>query len=288
MYRLLVLAACLTSLALPSTVHGEKPMATRLNRPAHSAAPLAIFNPLIPQLSVVQIPVYIPSWLPPSLHLGKLGPAMQYPASKTGYYIGLSNYRDTSGWTNCNACLPFLISGDQGKAAPPKPSPGPLGDRVNVVRVDKARVGYRVEVLGGSMREYFQWSIGNNTYSIRIDGPVSNATYAAVARSVVLAHVVRPAPRPSTTLLDVQGTGIHTTQWFHAPSEWKIAWSYDCTAFGYRGNFSVDLWSGPTSLVDGVSNVLGMRGSGMTYEHQGGRFYLKINSECNWHIRAYL
>jgi hypothetical protein len=62
---------------------------------------------------------------------------------------------------------------------------------------------------------------------------------------------------------------MQTTQWFRAPTEWKISWSYDCSAYGSKGNFIVELWSGPASLVDGVANTLGARGSGMTYEHQG-------------------
>jgi hypothetical protein len=79
---------------------------------------------------------------------------------------------------------------------------------------------------------------------------------------------------------------VHTSQWFRAPTEWRILWSYDCSAYGSRGNFILDVYAGPNNVVDTAANALGTRGNGTNYEHQGGRFYLKINSECAWHVKA--
>jgi hypothetical protein len=280
-----IAVACICAVLAPTSLYAAGPRAQSATSHARSASILPIFKPLLPGLAKVQLPVYLPSWLPPALNVAKLGPVVEYPATKSSYAVGLSNYRTAAGWQSCNACLAFFITGARGKPVRPKTSPG---YQVKAVRVDQNRVGYRVEVLQGSMAEYFVWGIGNNSYLMRINAGVSDATYAAVARSAVLAQIARPVAPPTTVLLDVQGNGIHTTQWFRAPTEWKISWSYDCSAYGSRGNFIVDLWSGPTSLVDGVANALGSRGNGMTYEHQGGRFYLKVNSECSWHIQAHL
>jgi hypothetical protein len=76
MKRLLVVAACLASFATPSMAHAGQPMVAHSNEPAHSAPPLAVFNSLISYLATKQIPVYLPSWLPPSLHLYKLTPKL--------------------------------------------------------------------------------------------------------------------------------------------------------------------------------------------------------------------
>jgi hypothetical protein len=66
-------------------------------------------------------------------------------------------------------------------------------------------------------------------------GPAAGAR--KVFRSVIPGSISSAAHRPSTTLLDVLGSGIRTTQWFRAPTAWKIAGWYDCTAYGTKGNF---------------------------------------------------
>lgn len=88
------------------------------------------------------------------------------------------------------------------------------------------------------------------------------------------------APR---TLLDVEGSGIKTTQRFKAPDEWAIGWSYDCSNFGTNGNFAINV---DGDVSDLAANVLGPRGHDVTYEHSGGDVYLQINSECDWHVKA--
>ena len=95
-----------------------------------------------------------------------------------------------------------------------------------------------------------------------------------------------PRMRP-VTLITAHGTGILTTRWFHAPPDWQITWSYDCRPTGETGNFIVNVYGSGNSLVDGAVNELDWRGSGSTYEHQGGRVYLNVDSGCRWKLRAH-
>jgi hypothetical protein len=282
-----IAVACICAVLAPTSLYAAGPRTQRATSHARSASILPIFKPLLPGLAKVQLPVYLPSWLPANLDLGHLGPIVVRPSTKNSYAVGLSNRRTAAGWQKCAACTAFSVMGLQGKPLRPRTE---AGYSVRAVRVDATRIGYVDQAVNTAWPVYFVWGIGNNSYLMHMDNYESDSTFAAVARSFVPIHPSGSAPPPPVggILLDVQGSGVHTTQWFHAPAEWKISWSYDCSAYGSRGNFIVDLWSGPTSLVDGVANTLGSRGNGMTYEHQGGRFYLKVNSECNWHIQAHL
>jgi hypothetical protein len=95
---------------------------------------------------------------------------------------------------------------------------------------------------------------------------------------------IAAAPAP-TTLLDVSGSGIKTTQAFTVGPTWAMTWSYDCSAFGSRGNFIVNVMTtdGHGSRNAGT-NQLGTGGSDVEHFHVGGTFYLEINSECGWHV----
>jgi hypothetical protein len=94
-----------------------------------------------------------------------------------------------------------------------------------------------------------------------------------------------PLPSPSpVVLLDKPGSGINKTQEFTAAGDWQIDWSYDCANFGQNGNFQIFVYNSDGSLADLAANELGAKGSDTSYEHQGGTFYLQMNSECNWHV----
>lgn len=97
-----------------------------------------------------------------------------------------------------------------------------------------------------------------------------------------------PTPRKPIVLLDMQGSGQQTTQEFTTPTnEWAIAWAYDCSNFGTQGNFIVNIYTPDGGMVIGGVNELGENGNRVEYQHQGGTFYLEINSECAWHVVVY-
>lgn len=88
-----------------------------------------------------------------------------------------------------------------------------------------------------------------------------------------------------TTLLDVTGAGIKTTETFTVGNTWDMPWSYDCSGAGGRGNFIVTVMAadGHGSRNAGT-NQLGASGQDTEHFHVGGTFYLEINSECSWHV----
>jgi hypothetical protein len=101
---------------------------------------------------------------------------------------------------------------------------------------------------------------------------------------------VTPAAAPSAspvTLLSLQGSGIQTTQKFTTTSDdWDMAYRYDCSNFGTAGNFQVFVYNGGGSLDDVGANELGTAGLKIQHFHQGGTFYLTINSECTWTVKV--
>jgi|SRR5579863_8126236 len=105
----------------------------------------------------------------------------------------------------------------------------------------------------------------------------------ATTRASRVAHR-KPAPAPTPEiLLDVEGSGIKTTQRFQAPGEWAIVWSFDCSNFEGSGNFVISV---DGDVSDVAANQLAANGRDVSYEHAGGNVYLEINSECDWHVRA--
>ena len=83
------------------------------------------------------------------------------------------------------------------------------------------------------------------------------------------------------------GSGTKTTADFTVPSEWTLAYTYNCAAFGGSGNFVVYGYNSDGSLdFNGPSvNELGAKGSSSTAVHaDSGKKYLSIASECSWTV----
>ncbi len=99
---------------------------------------------------------------------------------------------------------------------------------------------------------------------------------------------VASTPKQPQTLLDLSGSGTKQTQVFAAASDWDLAWTYNCSNFGDQGNFVVEVMNRDTSpsFENQSVNQLGSKGSDVQHYHKGGSFYLSINSECNWTVKA--
>ncbi len=110
----------------------------------------------------------------------------------------------------------------------------------------------------------------------------------AVIGLLVSAGPAHSAPsRASKLVMYSIGTDTHQTRLFRVNgSEWHIAWSYNCQSWGSKGNFSVEIHTRSGDLFNVAANQLGNVGRGTDYEHQGGTFYLDIDSECAWNIRV--
>jgi len=81
---------------------------------------------------------------------------------------------------------------------------------------------------------------------------------------------------------------VKSTKKFTASGDWDLQWSYDCSNFGSAGNFILFVMNGDgsASLENDGLNQLGMRRADVLHYHKAGTFYLKITSECNWHVTA--
>lgn len=95
-----------------------------------------------------------------------------------------------------------------------------------------------------------------------------------------------PAPYVPQTLLSVSGEGIKSTKSFSADGDWELSYTYDCSNWGQKGNFQIFIESEDGGMSDIGANELGMSGSDTNYYHDGGTYYLKINSECNWTVKV--
>ncbi|MGH3291143.1 MAG: helix-turn-helix domain-containing protein [Trebonia sp.] len=127
----------------------------------------------------------------------------------------------------------------------------------------------------------------------QIAGAYSNATLYLPQTPAAQASVPPPAPAaPSSsppslagkTIATFSGSGIENTPKFTVPDTWKLDYSFDCSNFGYKGNFQVYEDGGFSGLT--VSD-LAMSKSGSTYAYDdAGTHYLEINSECSWQVQV--
>jgi hypothetical protein len=118
-----------------------------------------------------------------------------------------------------------------------------------------------------------------------VAGSVAPKAAASVAPVVAPPAKASVAPAGPKVLLDKTGTGISKTAIFTTPSEWTIAYNFDCSNFGQAGNFMIVVYDGSSQLKDAPANALAMTGSDTVYEHNlSGPYYLEMNSECNWHV----
>jgi hypothetical protein len=120
--------------------------------------------------------------------------------------------------------------------------------------------------------------------------PSYRARFAAEDSSIratqreAAAEAAEAAREAAKVAFDDSGSGIHSTESFDVNGEWELQWSYDCSNFeGNNGNFIVEV---DGDVSDVLVNELGSGNSGTEYVHQGGTVYLKINSECDWTVKA--
>ncbi len=113
-------------------------------------------------------------------------------------------------------------------------------------------------------------------------GGSNDAENAPAARASSTGKPAREAaaPKPRAVLTD-HGDGIKDTASFTVSGDWELKYSYDCSSFGQAGNFQVyeDYPDG-----DILANALAKKGAAVTHEHDGGKHWLKISSECDWKI----
>lgn len=105
--------------------------------------------------------------------------------------------------------------------------------------------------------------------------PAASSQAAAAAHPVVLARF--------------HGTGDQSTPKFRirGSGDWTLRWSYNCKAFGDKGNFIVDEDKGGADFNGASVNELGRHGHGATHVYSdAGSHFLEVSSECAWTLRV--
>jgi hypothetical protein len=137
---------------------------------------------------------------------------------------------------------------------------------------------------GSGVQNYYD---GGGTMYLEIN---SECSWSIQVNSTTPASPTTPTTAPAQELFSTSGQGTQTTSAFMVPSSWTLAWNYDCSNAGGRGNFIVTPYSQTTSAPipgDLGVNELGPSGSGVQHFYVGGAtVYLEINSECSWSVQV--
>lgn len=83
------------------------------------------------------------------------------------------------------------------------------------------------------------------------------------------------------------GSGTQKTATFTTSATWALSYSFDCSSFGFKGNFAV-LTDGGSDFNGVMVNDLAMGKSAVTYAYNdAGTHYLAVTSECAWTLKVY-
>jgi hypothetical protein len=116
----------------------------------------------------------------------------------------------------------------------------------------------------------------------------SSSTAPPAAEQTQAAAPAQPAAKTAAaakTVATFSGSGIQNTARFTVTDTWKLAYSFNCSSFGYAGNFQV--YEDGGSDFSGLSvNDLAMSKTSSTWAYNdAGTHYLEINSECSWTVK---
>jgi hypothetical protein len=128
--------------------------------------------------------------------------------------------------------------------------------------------------MGGSGTEYYA---DTGTFSLSVSSECD--------WTITVSPNPAPPVGPDVTFSSGQTGDTGNSAQFSEISAWQMHWTYDCSAFGYNGNFAVEIDQPPNDLsLDFGPNELGPSGSGTDHYSDTGTFSLNVLSECNWTI----
>lgn len=115
---------------------------------------------------------------------------------------------------------------------------------------------------------------------------IAAAASSGSPRAAAGAPPAHAAAAKPVTVATFTGSGAQKTAPFTVPASWRLDYSFDCSGFGYKGNFVVLTDSG--SDYNGATvNDLAMSKAAVTYAYgDAGTHYLDVNSECSWKIKV--
>jgi hypothetical protein len=108
---------------------------------------------------------------------------------------------------------------------------------------------------------------------------------AAPAKAAAPGQPAAKAAAVAKTVATFSGSGVQSTPPFTVTPTWRLDYKFDCSTFGYKGNFIVMEDGGLTGAMD--VNTLAMSKAGTSYAYNdAGQHYLKIDSECSWSVKV--
>lgn len=124
-----------------------------------------------------------------------------------------------------------------------------------------------------------------------VASPSSSTSSAQPATASQSHAAAAPAPAQhakaatAKTVATFKGDGVQSTPQFTVTSNWKLDYSFDCSSFGYAGNFIVMEDGGLGGAMD--VNTLAMSKSSSSYAYgDAGQHYIKVDSECSWTLKV--
>jgi hypothetical protein len=95
-----------------------------------------------------------------------------------------------------------------------------------------------------------------------------------------------PAATPQV-LLTLSGNGVKNSGPFSASGDSvAVAYSFDCTSFGFSGNFIAEL-VGADGFPKWIANAMAKSGKDTTTVYLSGTsgpYHIEVNSECSWSV----
>lgn len=85
------------------------------------------------------------------------------------------------------------------------------------------------------------------------------------------------------TLMELEGSGTKSSETFTVDGSWKLHYEYNCK--GNVSNFTVSI-AGEDGLDVPVVNEFQERGKSKTDQKESGEVHLKMNSICDWSVKA--
>lgn len=121
------------------------------------------------------------------------------------------------------------------------------------------------------------------TATVTTQAPAAAPAAVHTSAAAPSAPSTSAAPKPAV-VFTTSGDGIKNTATFTTGPEWSVAYTFDCSSAGGKGNFVLSVGS---DLGDILANALAAKGSDTSYEHSNpGSHYLQVNSECDWTLKV--
>ena len=113
-----------------------------------------------------------------------------------------------------------------------------------------------------------------------------------VAAVLLIRAQTTPAQRPADVLVETSGGGTGRTPAFTAHGPFTLTYQFECSTaigrggFGTTGSFEATIRDpGGADAFDGQGVFdQGSAGTNSRVYPSGGRFYIDIGSECDWHV----